>query len=228
MPHWPHVEIQQVVLGSGDVVNANTSSHPDLYKALKGGGNNFGVVTRFDFKTFEQGAFWGGFLSLPVKNSMTQLEFVQNFTAASGAGEDDFAAIESVHAYNATGQTALASIITYTKPEAFPTIFKNLTSIRPQIGNDLRITNLSDLTAEAGAGKHTASLQSTEPLNLTRPLQGLVMEDGESGFSPLNGLLAVQPRSYFGADTSGRQAHSQIMQRYSQRSMNLPRQHSAT
>ena len=133
-------------------MNANISSHPDLYKALKGGGNNFGVVTRFDFKTFEQGTFWGGFLSFSVNNSMTQLEFVQNFTTASGSGEDDFAAIESIHAYNATGQTALASIITYTKPEAYPVIFRNLTNIQPQIANDLRITNLSDLTAEAGAG----------------------------------------------------------------------------
>ena len=54
---------------------------------------------------------------------------VRTDTAASGAGEDDFAAIESIHAFNATGQTALAAIITYTKPEASPAIFKNLTDI---------------------------------------------------------------------------------------------------
>lgn len=89
------------------------------------------MVTRFDFKTFEQGTFSGGFLLLPVNNSMTQLEFVQNFTTASGDGEDDFAAIESVHAFNATRQTALAAIITYTKPEAFPAIFKNLIDTQP-------------------------------------------------------------------------------------------------
>lgn len=161
--HWPHVEIQQVVLGSGEVVNANISSHPDLYRALKGGGNNFGAVARFDFKIFEQDTFWEGFLSLPVNNSIIQLEFVQNFTAAFGAGEDDFAAIESGHAYDATGQSALASIITYTKPQALPAMFKNLASIRPQIGNDLRITNLSELTAEAGAGKHTPTLRAPSP-----------------------------------------------------------------
>ena len=141
-------------------MNANISSHPDLYKSLKGGGNNFGVVTRFDFKTFEQGTFWGGFLLLPVNNSMTQLEFVQNLTTSSGSGEDDFAAIESIHAYNATGQTALASIITYTKPEAYPAIFKNLTDIQTQIANDLRITNLLNLTAEAGAGRNIPTLRS--------------------------------------------------------------------
>lgn len=110
------------------------------------------MVTRFYFKTFEQGTFWGGFLVLPVNNSMMQLEFPQSFTAASGAGEDDFAAIESIHAFNATGQTAFAAIITYTKPEAFPVMFKNLTDIQPQISNDLRITNFSNLTTEAGAG----------------------------------------------------------------------------
>ena len=81
---------------------------------------------------------------------MTQLEFVQDFTAASGAGADDFAAIESVHAFNATGQNALAAMITHTKPQANPDIFKNLTSIEPQMANDLGFTNLSSLATEAG------------------------------------------------------------------------------
>lgn len=52
----------EIVLASGEIVDANETHYSDLYKALKGGGNNFGVVTRFDYKTFEQGEFWGGFL----------------------------------------------------------------------------------------------------------------------------------------------------------------------
>ncbi len=141
-------------------MNANASSHPDLYKALKGGGNHLVAATRFDFKTFEQCTFWGGFLVLPTNKSMTQLEFVQDFTTASGAEEDDFAAIESNHAFNATGQTALASNITYTKPEAYPAIFKNLIDIHPQTSDDLRITNLLNLTIEADTGKHISSLRA--------------------------------------------------------------------
>ncbi|TKA64294.1 hypothetical protein B0A49_10745, partial [Cryomyces minteri] len=42
----------EVVLPHGKIVNANANSHPDLFLALKGGSNNFGIVTRFDFKTF--------------------------------------------------------------------------------------------------------------------------------------------------------------------------------
>lgn len=50
----------EVVLASGEVVYASASSHQDLWLALKGGSNNFGIVTRFDFAAFEQGDMWGG------------------------------------------------------------------------------------------------------------------------------------------------------------------------
>ena len=48
----------EVVLASGAFVNANAKENPDLFKALRGGGNNFGVVTRYDMRTFKQGPFW--------------------------------------------------------------------------------------------------------------------------------------------------------------------------
>lgn len=40
----------QLVTAGGEVVEASDATHPELMWALRGGGGNFGVVTRFDFE----------------------------------------------------------------------------------------------------------------------------------------------------------------------------------
>jgi FAD/FMN-containing dehydrogenase len=47
-----------VVLGDSTVVNASASQNSDLWKALKGGGNNFGIVTRYDLYTVPLHDLW--------------------------------------------------------------------------------------------------------------------------------------------------------------------------
>jgi FAD/FMN-containing dehydrogenase len=56
----------QVVLASGKVVNANITNNSDLFRVLKGGANNFGIVTSFDFQTFAQGEILAGFITSPL------------------------------------------------------------------------------------------------------------------------------------------------------------------
>lgn len=49
-----------MVLANGSITDVNQASAPDLYYALRGGGNNFGIVTNFDLETHSQGQVWGG------------------------------------------------------------------------------------------------------------------------------------------------------------------------
>ncbi|OTB15927.1 hypothetical protein K445DRAFT_317556 [Daldinia sp. EC12] len=48
----------EIVLSDGTITNANSSVNPDLFWALKGGGPNFGIVTRFDLYTVPVRGIW--------------------------------------------------------------------------------------------------------------------------------------------------------------------------
>lgn len=50
----------EVVLASGEVVRANAEENEDLWIALRGGLNNFGIVTSLRLRTFKAGNIWGG------------------------------------------------------------------------------------------------------------------------------------------------------------------------
>ena len=50
----------EVVLADGRVVQANADENPDLYWALRGGGGNFGIVTRLDLRLRELRTITGG------------------------------------------------------------------------------------------------------------------------------------------------------------------------
>ncbi|KAF1849794.1 FAD-binding domain-containing protein [Cucurbitaria berberidis CBS 394.84] len=58
----------EVVLGDSSIVNANATSNTDLYRALRGGGNNFGIVTRFDMRTSPVHNIWYTLFTLDPKD----------------------------------------------------------------------------------------------------------------------------------------------------------------
>ncbi|KEY71816.1 hypothetical protein S7711_09025 [Stachybotrys chartarum IBT 7711] len=50
----------EMVLADGSAVTVSSSSHPDLFRALKGGANNFGIVTSFTLPCFPSRGIWFG------------------------------------------------------------------------------------------------------------------------------------------------------------------------
>lgn len=136
----------QIVLANGKVVNANEKENSDLWSALKGGSNNFGVVTRFDLRAFPQGDFWGGSI---VYDDSTSPSLLKAFAELNKAVDfDEYAALILSFSYVApTGFIASANT-EYTKPVPNPLTFLPFTLLQPQFANTMRISNQTDFTTE--------------------------------------------------------------------------------
>ncbi|GKT60592.1 FAD binding domain-containing protein [Colletotrichum tofieldiae] len=72
----------EVVLANGSITNVNQTSDADLFRALKGGGNQFGIVTRFSLKTHPQTTqVWGGVLTFTIDKAGQVFNATQSFSA---------------------------------------------------------------------------------------------------------------------------------------------------
>jgi FAD/FMN-containing dehydrogenase len=60
------VEGVELVTADGQVLHVDDRLHPDLFWAVRGGGGNFGVVTRFRYRLHPIGTVLGGALFLPA------------------------------------------------------------------------------------------------------------------------------------------------------------------
>ncbi len=66
----------EIVTADGQLVRADAETNPDLFWAIRGGGGNFGVVTRFLFKLADLPGVVGGMLFLPVNAEIIE-RFIQ-------------------------------------------------------------------------------------------------------------------------------------------------------
>lgn len=132
----------EIVLADGHIVNANSVENTDLRTALRGGSNNFGIVTRFDLMTFEQGHLWGGDVLYDFSTSQQQLEAFVSFGSAKQ--QDEHAALYQVFA-SRDGLYFILNNMVYTKPSPYPAVFQGFNRIQPQLMNGLKTAPLSQL-----------------------------------------------------------------------------------
>ncbi|KAI9898831.1 hypothetical protein N3K66_005292 [Trichothecium roseum] len=128
----------ELVLANGTVVTASEDANHDIWLALRGGGNNFGVVTSFTVQAYRQDDVFGG---------------VMVFTASDETDARILAAIRDFTVHNRDGKASLIPAAVrstvdlvdawfvftfYDGPEPPEGIFKNFTDAGPTINTSKR------------------------------------------------------------------------------------------
>ena len=81
----------EIVTADGNVLTVDADNHPDLFWAIRGGGGNFGVVTKFHYRLNELPTFYGGMLVLPATP-----ETIAGYVAAAEAAPEELSTIANV------------------------------------------------------------------------------------------------------------------------------------
>ncbi|KAH9054939.1 FAD-binding domain-containing protein [Lactarius vividus] len=134
-----NMERYELVLPNGTITNV-TQSNEDLWFALRGGGNNFGIVTKFTYKTVPQGQVWGGTLNY----SVDQLDLVKEALIKFQQKNDTKAALNVPVFYTPAGVISTAALVFYNAPTPAPGIFDDFLAI-PTNQSDVKTRSFVDL-----------------------------------------------------------------------------------
>ncbi|HSL65943.1 MAG TPA: FAD-binding oxidoreductase, partial [Gaiellaceae bacterium] len=86
-----HLLAAEVVTADGRLLRVDEENHPDLFWAIRGGGGNFGVATRFTYRLQPVETVTGGMLVLPATEDV-----VASFVAAAEAAPEELSTIANV------------------------------------------------------------------------------------------------------------------------------------
>ncbi|KAH7312505.1 hypothetical protein B0I35DRAFT_513840 [Stachybotrys elegans] len=151
----------EVVLGNGTIVQANESAHSDLYRALKGGHSNFGLVTRFDMAT------------IPARNLWYELRYLaNNYSSVVADVAADFAnhdeslgdnALVTWVSFNSTISPVTTASTIYVNVEGNPHVETSYDAIRrlPSLLSESVSLPLTQAAAASGSGEGTWSTGSS-------------------------------------------------------------------
>jgi FAD/FMN-containing dehydrogenase len=81
----------EIVTADGQIRRVDANTHPDLFWALRGGGGNFGVVTRFQFRLHKIDTIVGGMLILPATPAV-----IAEFIAQADTAPEELSTIANI------------------------------------------------------------------------------------------------------------------------------------
>jgi hypothetical protein len=136
----------EVVLASGEVVQANADNNSDLFVALKGGSNNFGIVTKYTFPTSHQGSMWGGLIAFPATTWPTIVDKFYDYSVSTD-GDDQNCAIIAACAHFAQFTGCTLNLYSTDSGKVSQNL-KDMAAIQPQLFGTIREDSKLNLALE--------------------------------------------------------------------------------
>jgi FAD/FMN-containing dehydrogenase len=150
----------EVVLTNGSIIYANATANSDLWRALKGGGSNFGIVTRYDLEAIPSRSMSYDLRILAANYSDAVLETVGNFANQNETFGDNALVTFLTHNTSISQSTTIGviHINTLGYVNADP-VFDNLNKL-PALKS---ITTLQNMAEAAGGSKLPAGGRYVQP-----------------------------------------------------------------
>lgn len=142
-----------VVFADGTIREVTQKSYPDIFKALRGGGNNFGIITNFELNAYPGGNLWGGNrLFLAAYGQLPgMLDAVAKYNK-DHSKDPDAAIIVSYIWAAAFNSWVIQTNLIHGKTAPYPAILKSFTEITDGVIQDtLREDTLLNFALELGA-----------------------------------------------------------------------------
>jgi len=127
-------------------VNANKSENIALWKALKGGSGNFGIVTRFDLQTFPASKVWGGMRASPRSAGDDIIEALVRFTEESEKNPEDAMIVNFTYNPGIFSEVVVASVIVDTMGVENAAAFKEIQKV-PTLVNDVKTRSIEEIAS---------------------------------------------------------------------------------
>ncbi|KAG9192583.1 hypothetical protein G6011_11317 [Alternaria panax] len=193
-----NVASYEVVTASGCILQVSQKSYPDLYWALRGGGNNLGIVTRFNLETFPHGPLMlGGQRRFFNTSFPAAIDAFVNL-GASIAKDPKAAQFLAIFLDAATNTKIAVAELEYAEPVIEPPIFEEYRSI-PAFQDTLELNTLAYFTQQLNNSNPKGYRESfwTSSSKLDRGLVEFMFDATFEEFAKIRDVTGILPANTF-------------------------------
>lgn len=145
------------MLGNGRVVTASSESEPNLDRALRGGGSNFGIITAFELEAYPYNGMWGGRTLIDCNHARQAIAAYEGFVKTQEADPKGHTIF--IATYD-EGPLRLLQYMVYTEPQGDLPIFDKLRKV-PAIKSSLGLTDYTTLAQDIAGLQDSVGYRTT-------------------------------------------------------------------